>query len=177
MPPADIFISGFGDSIFRHAGRYAEAFRAEHPERAVALFPWDAHRRILAHIAALPASQAVHLIGHSYGAHTAAEVAVATGRTIQLLITIDPVGRRGHGDVRAAVQRWINVTARPKSWNRQDLTAALGGKGGRLPHWLADAAYAAPAHHQQFTALMRHAPSGEPSAEAVLRARWQPASP
>ena len=102
----------------------------------VAYFGYDEPQKIVQRINdALTANPAepINLIGHSYGASTAAQIASTINAPINQLILIDPVGRGSVGDFRSNVQTLITVTANPSSPNLSDAIAFAGGKGAGLP--------------------------------------------
>lgn len=78
--------------------------------------------------------QPVLLIGHSYGASTAADV-VAAGHPVQQLITIDPVSwRKPDGwAVRQYASDWQNYLAADSSLNFANLVAKCGGQWQQWP--------------------------------------------
>lgn len=83
--------------------------------------------------------ESVLLIGHSYGASTAAAV-VAAGHPVQQLITIDPVSwRKPDGwAVRQYTGLWQNYLAADARLNFANLVARCGGQ---WQHWPADFAH------------------------------------
>jgi pimeloyl-ACP methyl ester carboxylesterase len=76
----------------------------------------------------------VLLIGHSYGASTAAAV-VAAGHPVQQLITIDPVSwRKPQGwAVRQYASEWHNYLASDARLNFANLVAKCGGQWQQWP--------------------------------------------
>lgn len=78
--------------------------------------------------------QPVVLIGHSYGASTAAAV-VAAGHPVQQLITIDPVSwRKPDGwAVRQYASQWQNYLASDARLNFANLVARCGGQWQQWP--------------------------------------------
>lgn len=78
--------------------------------------------------------QPVLLIGHSYGASTAAAV-VAAGHPVQQLITIDPVSwRKPDGwAVRQYASEWQNYLASDAKLNFANLVAKFGGQWQQWP--------------------------------------------
>jgi pimeloyl-ACP methyl ester carboxylesterase len=123
---------------------------------------------ILEFIRNLPPGTKINLIGHSYGADTAAVVAARSERRIENLITIDPVSRRGAGSdegpnyaqVKSNVNWWHNVnSASPRrsideSRPAGDLLAWLGGSWEERHRTFTDSFVTATADHPDFAAMM-----------------------
>ncbi len=100
-------------------------------------FQWFQRRELTTWLQAQP--QPVLLIGHSYGACTAASV-VARGIAVAELVTIDPVSwRRPAGaDVRRHAAHWRNYMAGDKQLNWAN---AVARAGGQWCHWPAQYAH------------------------------------
>jgi len=145
QPPAergdgvDIFIGGGGDDLpgFGTMRSYADAYaKTGRPTR---YYPNARKAEVLRAIAA--ASQAdgpVNLVGHSWGAIDAYNVAIEArrrGLRVDNVVTLDPVGgrllaRAEPGDPPA---NWTNVQAHASCPDQSDWVAALGGKPSDLP--------------------------------------------
>ena len=118
-----IWVGGALDGYTRLLARYVPATL---PERHHYVH-WYQHRRLRQLMHRYPAAQLV-LIGHSYGATTAAQL-VAQGHQVALLITIDPVGRRpiAMAQVAKYCQHWLNFRAADTRNNFANWVARLGG--------------------------------------------------
>jgi len=99
-------------------------------------------------------AEPINLVGHSYGGHTAAQIASKSPVPINNLITVDPVGRGEIGSFRSNVKNWVNVTANPSSRNFSDTIASLGGKGAGLTLGKANASYSVDTNHANFGTMM-----------------------
>ena len=115
--------------------------------------PQKIAQRINDALTANPA-EPINLIGHSYGASTAAQLASTINAPINQLILIDPVGRGSVGDFRSNVQTLITVTANPSSPNVSDTIASIGGKGAGLPVDKAGSSYSVDTNHADFGTMM-----------------------
>jgi len=105
----------------------------------------------------LPPDARINVIGHSYGGDTAAKAVAATGKGVDLLITIDPVSafKPVMAAVAARAGQWIDVDAVPEGgMSGPDIYATKGGSWGFLPQGTADVFIGAPFHHEQFTRMM-----------------------
>ena len=125
-----IFISGFNAA--RAVEDYIGHLLSSRPEldgRWTRFSWWDSPARIAAHVSRLDGP--VTLIGNSLGGGRAAQVAVAS--KTDLLVTIDPFGRRDADLARVAAHapRWLNIGA-PKDWLGH-LIEPLSA--GRLTRW------------------------------------------
>lgn len=167
---AVIFIGGFFDSFLRIVKNYAKEYRINNSGHLVKYFSWTDKEEIINYINSIPSSEPINLIGHSFGGHTAAQVAAGTVRPIDLLVTVDPVGRRDVGNFTQNVNKWVNVTATPTKGNLSDFSAWLGGKGGRLPVEKATTNITVDVHHEQFAFMFNATPAGGHGAAQTLRA-------
>jgi|ERR1039457_4001550 pimeloyl-ACP methyl ester carboxylesterase len=170
-PPETVvmLIGGFFDSFLRIVKGYAEEYRNNNSGRLVEYFSWTDKDEIISAINSTPSSKQIFLVGHSFGAHTAAQVAAGSSRRIDLLVTVDPVGRRDVGKFTQNVDKWINVTATPANGNLSDFVAWLGGKGGGLPVEKAALNFSVDANHEQFAIMFNTTQSGEQSAAQTLQ--------
>lgn len=138
--PLVIFVGGFCDSLVKAMLRFYRSY--EHPRQAKAYSSHLMGGAIAEQIALWKEKTGcpVALIGHSYGGDTVVRVAEQMARThsdppIDLLITIDPVSRRG-GVPRqplTAARRWFNsrVGDARENLSRPNIVALIGG------HWQA----------------------------------------
>ena len=102
--PLLIFYGGFRDEntqIVKNLKEKIEKIYTESPKMkylAVEYYPWDKYTQsinyIQNHLKNHPNSPIV-LVGHSYGGDTAYVVARSLGAKVQLLVTLDPVGKSG----------------------------------------------------------------------------------
>lgn len=162
-PPLIILVSGFLDQSFGRAVlNFEKAFRDAYPALPLHRFTFDQRRRIERLIDAQPAGTRIRLVGHSWGGNTSAKVAArlgAEGRPLDLLMTIDPVGR-GAGPaffrrVREGARRWINVNAvgGPR-WGLSDMTRRVGDAYDSGPRGHAHEFIDAPVEHRQFGSML-----------------------
>lgn len=101
-------------------------------------------------------NEPINVIGHSWGAETAEDVAKALPGVIDLLVTVDPVSRWwSKGDPRPNVNEWININAGPSNRDFSDTVASVGGKWGNWPDGKADAHYSVDASHAYFRNMMK----------------------
>lgn len=158
-----ILVSGFLDqSLGRAVLNFDAAFREAYPDIATHRFTFDQRRAIEKLISAQPPETRIRLVGHSWGGNTAAKIAGklgAAGRKLDLLMTIDPVGR-GAGPaffrrVRLGARRWINVNAvgGPR-WGLSDVTRRVGDAYDDKPLGHADEFIRAPVEHRQFGSML-----------------------
>ena len=142
VPPEDkplvIFVGGFCDSIVKAMQRFYHSY--EQPGQVKAYSSHLMGGAIAEQIALWKdkTGQPVVLIGHSYGGDTVVRVAEQLARRrsdqpIDLLVTVDPVSRRG-GVPRqpvTAAGRWFNsrVGDARKNLSRPNIVALIGG------HW------------------------------------------
>lgn len=125
-------------------------------------FTWDEAAEAEAFIRSQPPGTRVRLVGHSYGGDTAAQIAArmgAAGQPLDMLVTIDPVGRgasTGFFDrVRQGTRRWIDVNATGgSSFERSNLIAGFGGSWDYTPMGHADEFINVPVRHIDFAHMM-----------------------
>lgn len=158
----DIFIGGGGDDLpgFGVMRAYAAAY-ARQTGRPTLYFPNGRKRRVLRAIARhQDGGGPVNLIGHSWGAIDAYNVAVQArrrGLRVDNLLTVDPVGgrfllarpRRGE---RPGL--WTSIVAEAPVHDQSDRMAVLGGKPSPLPIAEADRQYWVAANHFAVEAMM-----------------------
>lgn len=171
----DVFVGGAMDGTSRIVASYRDAYAAAYADRASSYFEWDQGSTAIEAILAARRNnkcEPINIIGHSYGGSTAASISRAlkeAGIDVNLLITVDPVGRiwsRGPG----AAGTWANVNAAPSSSNgfTGDAWASLGGKWGDWPKGKANPYYEAPFHHNEFGSMLEFVPPGGKSALQLL---------
>ncbi len=141
-------------------------------------FDHDRPGQILDAIADAPPDTRIVLVGHSWGADQAAQIAArlgAKGLAVDMLVTVDPVGRGLSENfmerVRNGADQWVNIRATGGGpLERSNLIARIGGTYGNAPDAFAHRTIEAPFNHGNFGALLRHAPVGGGSAwSAILR--------
>jgi len=121
----------------------------------------------------------IHVVGHSYGGDTAAQIAAGMakrGQSVDLLVTIDPVGRGVSQDffqrVRDGSRRWINVNATGGGrLERSNLVAGLGSPYNYGPMGHADDFHNAPVPHGAFGLMMLSPLSEGRSIERLVAGR------
>lgn len=166
----DIFIGGGADDwhpILRLGSKgpmrqYAEDYRSE-TGRPTRYFPNSRPEKVLAAVRqAQRGGGPVNIVGHSWGATDAYNVAARAAREglrIDNLATLDPVGGNlGVGGVsgREAAGDWTNVKAVPR---RRDFVAdgaaTIGGKPSRVPVGQADSVRNVSATHGNVEVMMK----------------------
>jgi pimeloyl-ACP methyl ester carboxylesterase len=163
----DIFIEGAtAPFITPPVASYFSTYHSVQPDSAY--FTFNQNSEIASFINSQPASEPINIVGHSYGANTAAQVAGVVNRPVDLLITIDPVGYSSAGNFVANVSNWINVTAAPNSTNFSDIIASVGGKGGNLPVNEATSTYSLNTNHANFSTMMNFQPPEMASPASIL---------
>jgi RHS repeat-associated protein len=150
----DIFVGGGGDRMTGIVREYARAFEQQHPGRDVHYQGYVNKAGLLDLINSTPANQPVNVIGHSWGAHTAADAVARASRPVNLLITIDPVGRTSVRNPANNTGTWINVDAAPSSRNRSDTIASIGGKPSPVPTSSSIEQYIMNTNHGDFWQMM-----------------------
>jgi predicted alpha/beta hydrolase family esterase len=152
-----IFVGGFNDAHDKNVQRYYDTFKRTHPGQAY-YFSWVSDVEIKKFIASQPAGTPVNLIGHSYGADTAAKIVEQSDKKINMLITIDPVSLRrpDFAVVRSNTNTWIDVDAAPTEHSRpSNVLAGVGGDWGTLPKEAATIYIKSAANHEEFTKMMQ----------------------
>jgi pimeloyl-ACP methyl ester carboxylesterase len=163
MEPLDIFIGGGGDDLMPGGGvlrTYAREYAAE-TGREVRYIPNARVGRAMRLMrTALGGGRSVRVVGHSWGApdaYRAVAALVAEGLSVDLLVTLDPVGgpfRRPRGVV--APTYWLNVVTVPPHPDRSDRLAHLppfSRRGARLPQ-SAQQLVMLPLHHWDVERMM-----------------------
>lgn len=130
-----VFISGAADVKKSHrVADYVSGFPTTE-WRTHATFAWDEATNIESFIRRQPPGTRIRLVGHSYGGDTAAQIAArmgSAGRPLDMLVTVDPVGRgtsTGFFErVHQGTRRCINVNATGgSSLEQSNIVAGLGG--------------------------------------------------
>lgn len=151
----------------------------QHRELPVTYFNHNEQKMMQQYIAALPPEEPVYLVGHSWGAHSAAQVIALAARPVDLLITIDPVGRSATDDFVEHVTTWINVLADPSPSNRgtsntiRSLDNEFSRTYGNLPIHQATDSYDLNFRHAHFEGMMNFTPAGRTSPLQILHDRTQ----
>ena len=119
--------------------------------------------QINAQIAQLPSDQQVNLIGHSWGATTAAQAAVDNAGRINTLVTVDPVGyiHPDYATIGSSVNNWVNVNATGGSFTEgSNFVAGLGNYWGDTANGYANTPIEAPVIHANFDGMMKTPSAG-----------------
>ena len=96
-------------------------------------YAWDQKDDIIAFIKSLPPGESITLLGHSYGGDTAYLVARDCGRSIDTLITFDPVSRFTFNiSMPENTQSWYNIYVTGDNYGSGDLIADIGGQWGAV---------------------------------------------
>jgi pimeloyl-ACP methyl ester carboxylesterase len=164
-------IGGFGDPKWRHAPGLLERRGSDFGSRRADAFEHFERDRLMAEIARQPAGTRIVLIGHSWGADTAAQVAATLGqqgRPIDTLVTVDAVGRGLSDDffgrVSAGTGRWINIHAvGGGALALPNVIARIGGPYGDRPAAFATEHLRLPYDHAAFQSMLIHRPPGRRS--------------
>lgn len=92
----------------------------------------ESESAIIREVASLPDGTVINLVGHSLGGHTAAKIAIASGKRVNLLITVDPVTgleaeypQADKRDMPDARKRYKSIRAHSGTWC--DINATGGG--------------------------------------------------
>ncbi len=161
-----IFVGGFGDTLFlgpvyKYARRYRKNFQGDD----VHYFSWSQTEQIARTISTRTPRMKLVVVGHSYGGDTVMKIASQAMSRIDLLITIDPVGRNQltSAQVLDAVGTWLNIQAAPLRLSPFDVMANVGGKYSEI---IAHHSYICSCGHLDIDAMMKH---GNPSAEYLMQ--------
>lgn len=156
----DIYIGGGGDTVSQIVKSYAEQQMKSHPSRDIQYYSWSDREAITSALLSSPNGEPLNVIGHSLGGAEAMRQNGIYDKSVNTLVTIDPVDMPGNavGAVTASqidAKNWINVTANPESWDRSDYVAAAGGKVSDNLTSGANVQVNSAANHGQFGAMMR----------------------
>ena len=144
-----IFIGGLWDNSTGIVKNYQKGFIKIYPSYSSEYFQWYQKKELKKRLKQLDKKTIV--IGHSYGGTTATQV--LKDIEIELLITVDPVGRAwSRGGPK--VKKWININAKPLKNNFSDYVALLGGKWGESMKSRVDEYYAVECNHAGFFWMM-----------------------
>lgn len=159
---------------------YEEAYTSSSKER-----PDNAFKDIEKFIQDNPKGM-VNIVGHSLGGWNAAGLTSELEKkkicTVNLLITIDPVGvilSKSSADRRVRAQiyffmpkphptKWLSVSCDPKEYVLDDLVADLGGQWESYPKKYATIFHSTKYSHADFTAIMREKINENDSCESLL---------
>lgn len=171
MMPAihKIFIGGGGDDwISNIVENYAANYATRNPNFVCPCFSWTERFDIRAALNSVPRDANVTVVGHSYGADSAFSALLSTAKVVDVLISIDPVGRirPSWAEIRGTARTWLNVRAEPSDKTR-NVSDTIAGIGGRYPRPPASGQPSAPNHsifvnapHGFFGAMMRATQNG-----------------
>jgi RHS repeat-associated protein len=157
-----VFVGGANDARSGIVRDVYNLFKQWNPTLKSAYFSWNNRKAIINYLKAA-GSDPIQLIGHSYGADTAAKIAADApsllNRTINLLMTVDPVGRGGVSNklferVAAGTDRWVNITASPSNSDGSDVIANLGGRWPSSANNYADASFNFDTNHADFYGML-----------------------
>lgn len=144
-----IFIGGLWDNSTGIVKKYQQGFAKIYPNHSSEYFQWHQKKELKERVKSLGTKSII--IGHSYGATTATQV--LQDSEIELLITIDPVGRAWSRKEPKA-KRWININATPLKNNFSDYVALIGGKWGDSMRDRSDEYYEVECNHAGFFWMM-----------------------
>ena len=110
------------------------------------------------------------MIGHSWGADTAADIVGKIPNRIHTLITIDPVSYfvPDLSIIRKHTKIWINVNAVSPETSNGDIIAFFGSAWNDSPEGYADIHISAPYTHEQFREIMVYAPENSKTLQTIL---------
>ena len=156
----DVYIGGGGDTVSEIVRSYAANQMTLHPNRDIQYYIWSDTASISNAVATTPAGEPLNVIGHSLGAAAAMRQNGTNYKSVDTLVTIDPVDLPGNAISAPTAnnidaKNWINVTANPASWDRSDVIAAAGGKVSSERTSGADTQVNSGANHRQFDSMMR----------------------
>ena len=124
-----IFVSGAGEGTFHNAGK--QAMDRVYGPGNYTMFDWTQESEVKNFITNADENDTITLIGHSYGGDTAENAAHDTTRTIDKLITLDPVSFWDFdGSKPDSVNNWYNVIAEDDVYTWNDWIADVGGQWG-----------------------------------------------
>jgi len=161
------FVGGFGDESISQIMENAAANFPNTNGAQIAYFTWDQQSELEDWINQQNTLTGgnVAVIGHSYGADTAA-TAVADGAQVSALITLDPVSQfpPSLSNVQNNAQTWINVYTDPDAAMRSqeegigNLLASMGGQWQNDPQGYATDHYVVNLNHADVSVLLPSKP-------------------
>lgn len=179
----DIFIGGGGDDLawlgLGVMRAYADDYAAE-TGRPTLYSPNARVGALLRRLRATPSPEPLNLIGHSWGALDAYNLAAKAQRcgiAVDNLITLDAVGGligRVTGPIQAA--HWLNVATAPESLDGSDRLTQLppwSRKPSRLPTAHADADANLDLHHWDVGGMMRPSQARRRLDDSWANGLWQ----
>lgn len=173
-----IFVGGFGDAGSGIVRFYSDRFSERNRDLITVYRSWDDGDAISTLMTGLPTQARIGLVGHSWGGDTAAMAVAAfgaRGRQMDVLVTIDPVGRGTSQNffsrVRAGTRLWFNVNAMGgSSLQGSNIMAGIGSAYNEAPMAYAHVFINAPMTHEDFWGMMQGARDARGrTAEDVVR--------
>ena len=155
-----IFVGGGGDARSEIVKSYSETYRVASGGigREVLYFENDQVSGIVKAIdKAAAEGRRITLIGHSWGGYAILKAASESGKKIDNLVTVDPVGKWDASRIRRpnSVVNWLNVNAVPDRFDFSDGVEWFGKLIGRkIPAAEADNSERVTANHEDFAAAM-----------------------
>jgi RHS repeat-associated protein len=161
---AVVFIGGAGDGSSQIVKSVYQQFMRANPTLPTRYFSWTQAAQVITYLKSV-GTDPITLVGHSYGAATSAGIAARAtslfGRTIDLLVTVDPVSRFTNAPterfltaVAAGTDRWVNIVANRKGASGGNFISALGGTWGDKPSGYADMNIGVSGNHEAFGTLL-----------------------
>lgn len=144
-----LFIGGFMDKRTGIVKAYQQQFQQNFPTLHSEYYQWHEKRKVRERIRHLEGK--VIVIGHSYGAATAANI--LHQHKVDLLITIDPVSRIWSRK-KPQTKHWININARPSQYDLSDFIALIGGKWGKSIRHTVHEYHEVETNHAKFAAMV-----------------------
>ena len=135
--PAVIFVGGFLDTLSCNMLKQAQTYSALNPEQDVWYGSYDSTKQITEILQAYNAAKMpIILVGHSWGGDAAARLTAATPEIhVDLLVTLDPVSKKGPPPKSPNLDTWINfyVDYRISRPQRANFLAKIGGPWNVVP--------------------------------------------
>ncbi len=134
---AVIFVGGFMDTLFCSLLKLAQTYSGLNPTQDVWYASYDAPKQIAEILRAYSlAKQPIVLVGHSWGGDAAARLPAACPEFhVDLLVTLDPVSKKGPPPKSPNLGAWVNFyvdyqLSRP---HRSNFLAKIGGPWNAVP--------------------------------------------
>ena len=158
----DIYIAGGGEEFRNGPVRDYVAREQANSNQDIRVFSWNEFSSAVAAAnEPLKAGEPLNIIGHSLGGSAAVELAGRADNLTTNLITIDPVGTAGQGELGRSSD-WTNVAAQPSVRNFGDTVASAGRAiFGTTDTKGANTQIESTANHGSFTTMMREANAAE----------------